>query len=215
MDDPAAGDPLDKARGGCPAGLRLRGAPPNCSGCGKLRQGRGNFASLHRVTKRKDDNCTVLGWSPSARLAPPHSVKFGSAGPSMRVNERLIIEATYASWAAQDLSLVGACLHDDAIYLVHLPPGAWFICGAVRGKSAILRSLGEILRDFEVVEYSRSRSRMPMACGRRVPVFTTGTGPPACPTKHPFATSGASTTTGSGASRPSMMRRACALSSRW
>lgn len=71
----------------------------------------------------------------------------------MRVNERLIIEATYASWAAQDLSMVGACLHDDAIYLVHLPPGAWFICGAVRGKSAILRSLGEILRDFEVLEY--------------------------------------------------------------
>jgi ketosteroid isomerase-like protein len=125
-------------------------APP---WCGKLRQERGNFASLHLVTRRKEDDCTFFGWAPSASMASTHSVKFGVRVPSMRANERLIIEATYASWAAQDLSLVGACLHDDAIYLVHLPPGAWFMCGAVRGKSAILRSLGEILRDFEVLEY--------------------------------------------------------------
>lgn len=71
----------------------------------------------------------------------------------MRANERLIIEATYASWAKEDVSLVGACLHEDAAYLVHLPPGAWFMCGVVRGKSTILKSLGEILRDFEVLEY--------------------------------------------------------------
>jgi ketosteroid isomerase-like protein len=71
----------------------------------------------------------------------------------MRANERVIIEATYASWAAQDLSTVGACLHDDAVYQLHLPPGAWSICGAVRGKSTILKSLGDILRDFEVLEY--------------------------------------------------------------
>ena len=118
-----------------------------------MRQGRGNFASLPLVIKRKDDDCTFFGWSRSARLVSTHSVKFGSAGPSMRVNERLIIEATYASWAAQDLSLVGACLHDDAIYLVHLPPGSWPISGVVRGKPAILRSLGDILRQFEVLEY--------------------------------------------------------------
>jgi ketosteroid isomerase-like protein len=71
----------------------------------------------------------------------------------MRANERLIIEATYAAWAAQDLALVGASLHDDAVYLLHLPPGAWSICGPVRGKSTILKSLGDILQDFEVLKY--------------------------------------------------------------
>ena len=71
----------------------------------------------------------------------------------MRANQRLIIEATYASWAAQDLTTVGACLHHDAVYLLHLPPGAWPISGAVRGKATILQSLADILRDFEVVEY--------------------------------------------------------------
>lgn len=71
----------------------------------------------------------------------------------MLANQRMIIEATYASWAAQDLATVGACLHEDAVYLLHLPPGAWPIAGAVRGKATILKSLGDILRDFEVVEY--------------------------------------------------------------
>lgn len=71
----------------------------------------------------------------------------------MRVSQRLIIEATYASWAAQDLAAVGSCLHNDAVYLLHLPAGAWPISGAVRGRARILKSLGEILRDFEVLEY--------------------------------------------------------------
>jgi ketosteroid isomerase-like protein len=70
----------------------------------------------------------------------------------MRANERLIVEATFAAWAAHDLSLVSATLHDDAVFLLHLPPGAWSIWGAVRGKSRIVTSLGDILRDFEVVE---------------------------------------------------------------
>lgn len=71
----------------------------------------------------------------------------------MRANRRLIIEATYAGWAAQDLPLVASCLHRDAVYTLHLPPGAWPLAGHVRGKQAIMMSLGEILRDFEVLEY--------------------------------------------------------------
>jgi len=71
----------------------------------------------------------------------------------MRASQRLIIEATYASWAAQDLATVGACLHKDAVYQLHLQPGAGPISGAVRGKATIIKSLAEILRDFEVVEY--------------------------------------------------------------
>lgn len=71
----------------------------------------------------------------------------------MRASQRLIVEAMYASWAAQDLSSVAACLHRDATYTLHLPKGAWPIAGDVRGKRKIVTSLAEILRDFEVVEY--------------------------------------------------------------
>ena len=71
----------------------------------------------------------------------------------MRASERLIIEAMYGSWAAQDLGSVAACLHRDAAYTLHLPEGAWPIAGAVRGRQEIVTSLAEILRDFEVIEY--------------------------------------------------------------
>jgi ketosteroid isomerase-like protein len=71
----------------------------------------------------------------------------------MRASQRLIIEAMYASWAAQDLAAVGACLHGDAVYTLHLPPGAWPLSGSLHGKREIVASLGEILRDFEVIEY--------------------------------------------------------------
>ena len=33
----------------------------------------------------------------------------------MRANERLIIEAAYASWAGEDLALLGDCLHENAV----------------------------------------------------------------------------------------------------
>jgi ketosteroid isomerase-like protein len=71
----------------------------------------------------------------------------------MRASQRLIVEATYASWAAQDLSAVAACLHRDAVYTLHLPEGSWPIAGNVCGKRKIVASLGDILRDFEVIEY--------------------------------------------------------------
>jgi ketosteroid isomerase-like protein len=71
----------------------------------------------------------------------------------MRASERLIVEALYASWAAHDLAAVAGCLHRDATYNLHLPPGAWPIAGEVHGKSRIVTSLAALLRDFEVVEY--------------------------------------------------------------
>ena len=71
----------------------------------------------------------------------------------MRASQRLVIEAVYASWAAQDLRSVAACLHPQAAYEVHLPQGAWPIAGEVRGKPAIVSLLAEIVRDFEVLEY--------------------------------------------------------------
>jgi hypothetical protein len=133
----------------------------------------------------------------------------------MRASQRLIIEATYASWAAQDLATVGACLHKDAVYLLHLPPGAWPISGAVRGKATIIKSLAEILRDFEVVEYRPLKiaeadglwtSRARIHYGHRAPAF---------PTRRRSAMSGGSRATRSGTSRYSTTLRGCARSSRW
>ncbi|NJO23842.1 MAG: nuclear transport factor 2 family protein [Sphingomonadales bacterium] len=71
----------------------------------------------------------------------------------MRASQRLIVEAIYASWAAQDVTAVGACLHRDAVYTLHLPKGAWSIAGDVCGRRRIITSLADILRDFEVLEY--------------------------------------------------------------
>lgn len=71
----------------------------------------------------------------------------------MRASQRLVIEAAYASWAAQDLSAVAACVHRDAVYTLHLPEGSWPIVGDVCGKQRIVASLRGFLRDFEVIEY--------------------------------------------------------------
>jgi len=71
----------------------------------------------------------------------------------MRANERLIIEAAYAAWGAEDLSLLGDCLHDRAISIIHLPQGSWPMSGSLRGKPAILGALDAVSRNFEVAEY--------------------------------------------------------------
>jgi ketosteroid isomerase-like protein len=68
-------------------------------------------------------------------------------------HQRLIIEATHTAWAAGDLATIGACIHDDAQWLVHLPPGAWPLAGAMQGKPQVMRSLRTVARDFEVLEY--------------------------------------------------------------
>lgn len=71
----------------------------------------------------------------------------------MRVNERLIIEAAYASWAGEDLALLGDCMHENSVSLIHLPPGSWPMSGVLRGKPAILRALGTVSKHFHVAEY--------------------------------------------------------------
>jgi len=68
-------------------------------------------------------------------------------------SQRFIIEAAYASWAARDLATVGACIDDDAEWVVHVPPGAWHLSGSVRTKPKVMQSLRAVVRDFEVLEY--------------------------------------------------------------
>jgi ketosteroid isomerase-like protein len=71
----------------------------------------------------------------------------------MRANQRLVIEAVYASWAAHDLEAVCACLHRDAVYKQHLPPGAWPLFGSLHGKQQIVRCLAQFLHGFDVIDY--------------------------------------------------------------
>jgi ketosteroid isomerase-like protein len=71
----------------------------------------------------------------------------------MRVNQRLLIEAAYASWDEEDLSLLGSVLHANAVSHIRLPPGAWPMSGILRGKRAILDGLGSVAKNFEVAEY--------------------------------------------------------------
>jgi len=65
----------------------------------------------------------------------------------------LILEGACAAWAAQDMAAVKACIHREAVYWHHLPPGIWPIAGIVRGKQEIVRSLSLFLQDFDVVRY--------------------------------------------------------------
>jgi ketosteroid isomerase-like protein len=72
---------------------------------------------------------------------------------AMRANQRLILEAAYASWEDEDLSLLGRCLHENAVSFIHLPDGTWPMSGVLRGRKAVLDALGRVARDFEVIEY--------------------------------------------------------------
>jgi ketosteroid isomerase-like protein len=71
----------------------------------------------------------------------------------MRANQRLILEAAYASWDKEDLSLLDQCLHKNAVSFIRLPPGTWPMSGVLRGKTAVLDALNRVARDFAVVEY--------------------------------------------------------------
>ena len=71
----------------------------------------------------------------------------------MRVTQRLLVEAAYASWDEEDLSLLGSVLHENAVSHIRLPPGTWPMTGVLRGKRAILSGLGSVSQNFEVAEY--------------------------------------------------------------
>jgi hypothetical protein len=70
-----------------------------------------------------------------------------------KAGRRLILEGLCASWAVQDMAAVRACVHRQAVYRHHMPPGAWPIPGIVRGKQDIVRSLSHFLHDFDVIRY--------------------------------------------------------------
>jgi ketosteroid isomerase-like protein len=79
----------------------------------------------------------------------------------MRADQQLVLEAAYASWEAQDLSLLAYCMHENAVSFIRLPPGAWPMTGVLRGKATVLAALGKVSRDFDVLEYRPTRMHCP------------------------------------------------------
>ena len=71
----------------------------------------------------------------------------------MRANQRLIVEAAYTAWASEDLAMLGQCLHEQAVSLIHMPTGTWPMSGPLIGKPAVLGALAAVARNFEVVDY--------------------------------------------------------------
>jgi ketosteroid isomerase-like protein len=71
----------------------------------------------------------------------------------MRANQRLIVEAAYTAWASEDLAMLGQCLHEQAVSLIHMPAGTWPMSGPLLGKPAVLGALAAVASSFEVVEY--------------------------------------------------------------
>jgi ketosteroid isomerase-like protein len=71
----------------------------------------------------------------------------------MRASQRLIVEAAYTAWASEDLAMLGDCLHEQTVSLIHMPPGTWPMSGPLLGKPAVLGALAAVARNFQVVEY--------------------------------------------------------------
>ena len=77
----------------------------------------------------------------------------------MQANQRLVVEAAYASWEEEDLSLLACVLHDKAVSHIRLPPGAWPMAGVLRGKAAVLAGLGRVAQNFQVAEYRPTKMK--------------------------------------------------------
>lgn len=71
----------------------------------------------------------------------------------MRANDRMVLEATYASWAQRDLAATLARFDPEVVFIIHLPPDVGSFVGEVRGREQLGKSLQTILDDFDFLEY--------------------------------------------------------------
>lgn len=71
----------------------------------------------------------------------------------MRASIPILLEAAYASWAAQDLESTLSCFGEDVLFAIHLPADIVPFAGVVRGKVELRRRLQSILDDFYFIEY--------------------------------------------------------------
>jgi ketosteroid isomerase-like protein len=71
----------------------------------------------------------------------------------MRVSIPILLEAAYASWAAQDLDATMACFAEDVVFATHLPADVVPFAGVSRGKVELRRQLQIIIDQFEFLTY--------------------------------------------------------------
>lgn len=70
----------------------------------------------------------------------------------MRASIPVLLEAAYASWAAQDLESTMACFADDVLFAIHLPDNVPF-GGIVHGRTALREVLKSLIDTFDFLEY--------------------------------------------------------------
>ena len=71
----------------------------------------------------------------------------------MRIYIPVLLEAVYASWAAQDLEATLECFADEVVFLTHVSPKDVPYAGTSRGKTELRRQLQKIIDIFEFIEY--------------------------------------------------------------
>lgn len=71
----------------------------------------------------------------------------------MRASDKILLEAAYASWAAQDLEAMLACFAEDVRFVIHLPPEIAPFFGELQGRAELAKRLQMILDDFDFIEY--------------------------------------------------------------
>lgn len=71
----------------------------------------------------------------------------------MRVDNRILLEAAYAAWAARDLSATLACFAEDVVFVMHLPADVIPFAGEVRGREELGKRLQSIFDEFDFLHY--------------------------------------------------------------
>lgn len=71
----------------------------------------------------------------------------------MRASASILLEATYAAWAAKDLDGTLAAFADDVVFVIHLPPEVAPFVGEARGREELRPRLQSLIDDFDFLEY--------------------------------------------------------------
>ena len=66
---------------------------------------------------------------------------------------RAIVEELYGAYARRDFDRVASFIHDDIDWAIYGPKQVFPFAGVRRGKVAVLETLGDIAKDYELQRY--------------------------------------------------------------
>jgi len=72
----------------------------------------------------------------------------------MRADNKVLLEAAYAAWAARDLGATLACFAEDVVFTIHLPTEGVPFAGEARGRDELAKRLQALLDDFDFLTYT-------------------------------------------------------------